>query len=56
MPKNIFTLKDAAVRLGVTRKFLLAAIESEVIKPLEIGRRRLITEAEIKRFQSSVAA
>jgi|HubBroStandDraft_4_1064222.scaffolds.fasta_scaffold1947700_1 excisionase family DNA binding protein len=54
--KSLLNLKTAAVKLGMTYDFLLTTIDAGYIKTLNIGKRRLISEAEISRFKTSVAA
>lgn len=52
-PARALTRKEATARLGISLSAYKALIAREQLKEFHVGRRRLITEAEIERFLSS---
>ena len=56
MPANLFTKGDAAKHLRVSEDFINSLIKIRHLKPLQIGKRQLIPEAELDRFVASLAA
>jgi excisionase family DNA binding protein len=49
-PRLTISLEDAAWRLSVSPSFLRLEISRGSIKPVRLGRRVLISEAEIERY------
>lgn len=52
-PAQALTRKEATARLGISLSAYKALVVREQLKEVHVGRRRLITEAEIERFLSS---
>ena len=55
MNKLIFTKKDAAKKLAVTVETVDNLIAGDHLKTVTIGKRTLVTLAEINRFLASLA-
>jgi hypothetical protein len=53
---NLNSLRMASEKLLMTRPFLQATIEAGLLNVLKIGERVYISDAEIARFKSSIAA
>lgn len=47
---NLISMKEAAHRLGISRRSLERRIAEGLIAPVKIGRRTLIAVAELERF------
>jgi excisionase family DNA binding protein len=54
MNKFLNTKKDAAKKLGITFDTVTNLIEQGHIKTMLVGRRHLVTNAEIDRFLASL--
>jgi excisionase family DNA binding protein len=52
-PARALTRKEATSRLGISLSAYKALVAREQLKEFHVGRRRLITEAEVERFLSS---
>jgi hypothetical protein len=52
-PAQALTRKEATARLRISLSAYKALVAGEQLKEFHVGRRRLITEAEIERFLSS---
>jgi hypothetical protein len=53
---NLNPLKTTATKLNVTYEFLVGLIEAGHINTLKVGKRLFVSDAEIARFKSTVAA
>lgn len=50
IPTNLISMKEAAHRLGISKRTLERRIAEGLIAKVKIGRRALITVAELDRF------
>ena len=47
---HVFSVSEAAEHLRISRSFLYRLFETGKIKPVKIGKRTIVTGAEIMRF------
>jgi excisionase family DNA binding protein len=55
MKLNLYTKKDAAKKLNVTDNFIGHLIDDGHLETIQIGRRKLVTQAAIDKFLAALA-